>query len=275
VRLTKAAANFLCFALTFTLEVRVKAADLEKHAATLPTAYEVQEVPTGCLKDTELCAIKTYPSEKFKLKIGSADVVLDSTAALIRLSDHQIEYVSGVVWVKSDKEFSIRTEFGEIFLPEGAQVWLSRDASSVKIAATEGYVSVLPRGGKQKIAVDSGFENTLTKVDSSGVAESAAPMAIDFKNHVERWARLYDGKKVDFEKEVSQFHMVWVEAREKAAHIHQNLYERKVASVKYEQSRLAESRRAEEIKNRELRKSFRRHYYEALGLGGDSSSPSP
>jgi hypothetical protein len=243
----------LVFALAFILEVRVKAAGVQ-----LPDAEEILQEPKTCLMQSIECGMHTKIGEKFEFEMGESTIVMDQMTTIVRVSAEELRLVAGTIWVKTENRVIVRTEFGTSHLQDG-EIWVSRTSDRVTVATTRGKADIRPRGSSEKLLVEPGSENFLTKVDENGKAATGVPVAIAFGPHVERWARLFDGKKTEFEKEVGAFHKIWSEASEQAAGIHQELLERKIASVEEERQRKADAKHRAEAYDKSIRDMFRKH----------------
>lgn len=243
------------FVFVFTVDVRVLAKTVQ-----IPEARDLLQEPAGCLKSapmaTESCAVGTRAWEKGTLSFGDSTVVLDRSTAILLLGANEIRLVSGQIWLKSKSVFEVRTEFGSMKVEPG-EYWFDRDRERVRVGVIQGTARLYPRGAQDVLEVTPGLENWLGKVDASGEAQRGIPVVIQFKPHLQRWARLYAGTLKDFEKDVRDFHEVWLAASEYASEIHKALFERKVASLRAEHEKLEAARRRTEARTRELLRMFR------------------
>ena len=87
-------------------------------------------------------------------------------------------------------------------------------------------------------------------------------MPIAFKSHLERWARLFEGTRDEFESDARSFHESWREAAVESAEIHRNLFERKVASLKEAEATAAAERARLRARDRELVDRFKRKVFD-------------
>lgn len=248
-------ARLLVFAFTFSLEVRVKAAEIVQ----IPNASKILEQPTGCLEDlSATCAIGTGDGEKFKMELGGSFIQLDQSTSVIRRSAKDLELVSGTIWVKAKGEMNVRSEFGSAIVSEGAEAWVMRQRERMTVAAMSEGVRIVPRGSSEAIGLLAGTENWLGRVGVDGVAMSGVPTAIALEPHLARWARLYVGNRKQFEKDALKFRETWIEAGRATADIHRELHDRKVASVLSEKAEREEALRKKLARDREIREMFRR-----------------
>jgi hypothetical protein len=241
------------FFLTFSLEVRVKAGE----SVQLPEAKAPLMEPAGCLEEASLCAVKTREGEKFEIHAGANAIVLDQGTSVIRLSADEARLVWGTIWVKAKGSFTVKTEYGDATVKDG-EFWMSRTAERITVSATSTEVVLHPRGSNEKLAVSPGEENWVSRVNRNGFAETGVPKAIAFAEHIARWARLFEGKKKTFEKDVAEFHAVWSEASRRAAEFHQDLMNRKIASIESEKARRASEKKKRLDEERKLRDLFRK-----------------
>lgn len=243
------------FVFVFTVDVRVLAKTVQ-----LPEARSLLQEPAGCLNtvstSAESCAVGTRAWEKGTLSLGDSTVVLDRSTAILRLAPNEIRLVSGQIWLKAKSAFEVRTEFGSMKVEPG-EYWFDRDREKVRVGVIQGLARLYPRGAKEVLEVTPGLENWLGKVGESGEAQRGIPVAIQFKSHLERWARLYTGSRKDFEEDARAFHEVWLSASEYASEVHKTLFESKVASLRAEHERMEAARRRSEARTRELIRMFR------------------
>ncbi|HVK60252.1 MAG TPA: hypothetical protein VM432_01830, partial [Bdellovibrionales bacterium] len=191
--LSKPGLRIFLFLLAFTLEVRIAKAAFEE--------------PRGCLlSKAENCAVKTG-DEKFTLKFPNGEIVLDQSTAVI-LSEKKLVLVNGTVWVRAHGPVTVSTEFGDA--KSSGEFWVSRSTARMNVSAVSETVELTPRGASEALSVDPGLENYVSGVQKDGTAETGLPIAIPFSEHVTRWARLFTGKKADFEDQVDRFHATWV-----------------------------------------------------------------
>ena len=228
-------------------------------------ASEVLQEPKGCLKSKGACAIKTSEHDKFVLSRGELTIVLDRSTALIIEASSETRLVAGTIWVKSEKQATVRSEFGAVQILAKGEMWVSRTRDRMIVSAIDGDVILHPRGGAEEILVQPGNENWIGRVArQTGQAETGVPMAIPFRPHIERWARLYSGTKADFEIELRRFHGLWSEASEQAARTHKAEFDRKIASIESEKARRLEAERKAQAQNKELRALFRQRVFDGL-----------
>ena len=93
--------HFLLFLLAFQMEVRVRA------------AADSMQMPEGCLKTTEACAVQSVLTP-FRYK--KEDVKLHATAGstLSRQSDHQWKFMKGALWVEQGSGLEVETLYGSL-----------------------------------------------------------------------------------------------------------------------------------------------------------------
>ena len=246
----------------FTFEVRVRAAEASA-SVRLPLAGEVLQEPEGCLQKEGSCAIETGEGEKFVLETEGARLTLDAETTIVRVSGTQIRLVAGTVWVYPKAQFTVKTEFGEVIGFSG-EFWARRDQQKLWVSVVDRAIELIPRGQTKAAHLGAGMENWLGRVGKDGIATMGLPVAIPLKTQLERWARLYPGKKSQFEKDVQEFGARWAEASEEAAELHRQSYQRKVASLAAENARKKEERRKVEEVNKSLRDLFRTKVFQDM-----------
>lgn len=242
------------FVLVFSLEVRVRASVIQLRESESPI-----EQPEGCLdSEANPCAMQTGRGEKLEILVGQAKVVVDQESSIIRVSEKEIRLVAGAVWVKATKSspVSVRTEFGST--RGTSDFWVSREKEKMIVTAVHRDVEIFPRGSGEALVVPRGLENFIGRVGKNGQATVGLPTPIVPQPHLERWARLYSGKKAQFEKEVAEFRETWANSKDEAVVIHQALFQRKIASIDEARRQAEISRQKVESRNRELRDLFRR-----------------
>lgn len=258
VAVHRLAALFL-FLFVFTIDVRVKAADLSAD----PSADILQE-PGDCLEVIESsCAVQTGSGDRFELTLSKGKVILDRDTTVIRLNDHEVRLVAGTIWVKpeSKQKLFVRTEFGTASATH--EFWVMKEGDRSVVSATVKETEMIGRGSQETLLVPAGLENWMGRVTKSGRASTGLPSPIQPSPHLARWARLYTGKKAQFEKEVAAFKTTWSQARGEATQIQQALFERKLASLESAANERVKSRQKVEARNRELRDLFRRRVLNA------------
>lgn len=249
----------LLFLAAFLIEVRVKAESMQ-----LPITRELTEQPRACWnKDIEPCAVQTTNGEKSVLKFAGGVLTLDRSTTVVRLSASRLRVTGGAVWIKVPEAIEVLTEFGSFVLSShGGEAWIVNDGQRAIASAIDGGIDITPRGSRETLVIDPLFENWLGKAGPDGKARVGVPVAIAFKPHLKRWARLYNGPKSAFEVDAQKFHESWSQAVKEAADLHQTLFERKMASVEADSERRSVERKKVEQRNRELREIFRRKVFE-------------
>lgn len=241
------------FLFAFSLEVRVKAESIQ-----LPETESVLQEPKDCLLASVACALRTKRAEKYRLEFEGATVTLDQLTTVIREKSGTIRLVEGTVRVESERtRVSIKSEFGEAIVERG-EAWVRRDREKAYVTAVKGEAELRPRGSDEVLIVEAGFENWVSRVNDKGRAETGIPIALSLRDHLDRWARLFDGNKREFKEEADRFVDTWREATERAAALHKAVLERTVASAQEDRARKAEGRRKSEAADHELRALFRR-----------------
>lgn len=250
----KTALRLFLFILVFVLDVRVKA-----DIVALPNAREVAQEPDGCLLAASVCALKTTADEKFKLRLGESEVVLDASTAVIRQAENEVALLTGTIWVRSKGAFAVRTIYGEVRAPQG-EFWVQNSSGRTWVYAIEGALVLEPRAGElaNAIRLDPGEENWLGPVGLDGSGSSGVPRAIVPREHIRRWARLYAGTRKQFEQEVRTFHAHWSRVLAGVAEYHQSRAEARRQWLEEEHARALRIKAQEDARSAELRALFRK-----------------
>lgn len=270
--------QLLLFLATFVLEVRVRAeaahdahpAPHEAKSQAHSSGHEspvliVQQEPANCLKGKLACAVRTREGQTFELVLDEkTTVVLDFLSSIIRISNKEIRLVSGSVWIKSQGDFQVHSEFGDVVSTTPGEFWVTRTKERVTAKATEATVELRPRGSKENLTVDPGLQNTIGLIGLDGKAETGIPLAIPFKEHLNQWARVYRGPKKTFEEQVQAFHERWTSAAVESAVINKAIHDRMISSADEEKA-VEDAREAKVRAQREAdRKFFRSRVFDGL-----------
>lgn len=253
----------------------------ESKVLQLPISKKVTTEPKGCLAMIERekfsCAIRTESNEQFALEVANVHLTLDQDAAVIieKVVEKEFEtevdkekpnemkeslkvrLVRGILHVSSKEKVTLLSEFGNA-RTEGGEVWLQKSKDKLKVFATENPVELFPRGATEVIIVEPGFENYLTRVSQSGRSENGIPVVINYRDHIARMARTYQGRQDEFAKRVDEFREIWLPASRRAAEIHQELFTKRMAKVEEERQKEEEQRRQQENDKRHFRDLFRK-----------------
>lgn len=249
--LIRAFARAGLFVLVFSIDIRLRA--------------EVQE-PPSCWRGKGACAVRTADGERLPLSLEGGQVVLDGATTLLRVKTGELRLLAGQAWFRVQGPVSVGSEFGEIFAEEG-EFWLSRTSERMTVSAVSGSLKMKPRQGEglaeEELEIPQGLENWVGRVKfGTQRAQTGVPTAIPFQAHLSRWARLYRGGRAQFIKEAEAFHDMWLRATEEAAGVHQELFERKMASLREKQERDSEARKKVEARNHELIEMFKKRVFE-------------
>lgn len=221
--------QILIFVFAATIEVKVHAAEIISLRSELSPLQE----PLNCLDTGERCAVKTSSGRKHQLEVGENQVTLGSATSVVRLSANRVTLVSGTLLVKSEESFFIESEYGKIIF-KSAYAIVEKEAKKLNLRVIQGEAFIQPRGKNEMYAIEPGQTNWLGEVDRSGAAQTGMSIPIDFEDHALQWSSLYSQKKDQFKKELKEFAQVWRLASKKSAAYHQELAQRRVASLKDE-----------------------------------------
>jgi hypothetical protein len=230
----------------------------------LPKAKDVLQLPAGCLKaQTGECAVSTRAGERYVLTFGHSKLTMGSRTAIIVDDQSRVSLVRGVVWIEAGAAMTVRSEYGEARSGRG-EFWIVKSQDRVTVTAVDGEVELRPRGASDSLWLLPGLENHMGHVRSDGVAATGVPVPLNWRVHIRRWARLFDGSPAEFKERVMDFQEKWQGATLQAAAIHGELLARKVASLEAEHAAREDHRRKVEARNREMVEMFRRRVFGEL-----------
>jgi hypothetical protein len=234
----------------------VFAIDVRVHAET--------EEPERCWRGEGPCAVQTSRAEKLRISLGENQLVMDESTVVVRLGRNEVRLLAGTLWVRAGDAFSVHSEFGQFSISKG-EFWVSRTSDRVTGASVVGNLLLKPRsrgGAEEELEIVAGLENWVGKVQAvNGRAQTGVPMPIPLRTHFIRWAHLHVGGREQFLRDTEAFYKVWLAASTEAAGIHQELVQRKLATIAEDQTRNAEINRKVEARNHELVEMLRRRVF--------------
>jgi len=238
----------VAFALCFSIDVTVRAA--------MPGILRSPvEEPKNCLRRAEICAIGTYKGTKYELVVGSAHLILGQQTSLTRLERSRYILLSGELWVRTEDEIIVESEYGEVSVYHG-EALLSRTDRQLVVKSLNGQVKIHPKGGKD-LEVERGFENALYPVGKLGHAQTSIPQLIDLNATIKELGDLYIGDKRDFSEVIESIFDNWPETVNKASEFHSELAKRAIASDNIRVEKEMRRRQAIEAERRRLNELFR------------------
>lgn len=227
-----------------------------KEIITLGNASRVVQTPDSCLVGSGTCAFKTGPEEKYKIKLGTNEIVLDENTTLIRQSKNKITLVTGQIWVRAQDEIQIQTEYGTATAFEGNFLAKNRD-KKMELKAIDSDLMLTPKMSSKSLKLEAGEQNWLGPIDESRVASSGVPLPIRPSELVVNWSRLYTGTKADFEKDFKNFFSLWSSASERLAKLHSDITARQIASIESEIVRKKRLKENQDLETRRIKAWFR------------------
>ncbi len=253
--------HLLIFAFVFTIEVKVKAADI----VALPNTTQLTQEPNECWAQVgkisstapSMCALRTPAGEKFRFQLGKSQITMDDETSLLWQESGEITLLAGVVWVVAKDSVNLKTEYGLAQMTDGEFI-ISREPRSMWISAVDGALTLVPRKAKSGIRLEAGEENWLGPVDRAGVGTSGIPRAIFVPDLIQKWARLFPGTRQEFEEKVSEFHKNWSRHLASIATYHQDLAERRRQEIADEIATNKRMRAQQEARERDMRALFRK-----------------
>lgn len=259
------------FVIGFSVEVRVEAAervqlipiDLKKEKENKFSSAFLQE-PRGCLDSDAACALRIGARRLFVYEpvpgrqwTGGENTIFVRLDPCLSNGPCRMRFLEGVVRVTGE-ETLVETNLGD--LKARGEVFIERQGTGILIVNTGNLpVSFKGTGWSAEGEIPSGSEVKLELPNvKTGKTDVNLPLPFDFDKQVVREARFYTGKKADFQKRLETVAKVRTEAAPAIMSLHQNMAQRKIASVE-EVEKARQARRAKrEARDRELRALFRR-----------------
>lgn len=256
------------FLIGFSAEVRVEAAervqliaiDLDRERAN-PLSSALLEEPKNCLTDQNpshgSCALRVGSHRKYVVKMESREWTLTEKTVVVKLSDDRLRFIEGSIRIRG--ETTVETEQGEVLVHDEA--FLDRQGTQLTIVNTgRESVEFKGRGWDSSHEIPAGLEANIDLPNvKNGRSAVNLPLPFDFDRQVVREARIYDGKKADFPKKLEELNELRTHSAAVAADLHQQVVERKIATVEARRRELKEQRQKREARDRELRELFRRN----------------
>jgi hypothetical protein len=246
----------LAFFLSFTLDVRVHASQV----LTVPEVRDVIEQPPGCLNQ-KICSVMTKENQKYIWQVSDGRrVIVAPNSIVVKAADDRIRLVQGAVWIQSEGNITVETEYG-VARTEQNQFWVLRQDQKMWVRAPATAVTISARGAQEEMTVPAGCENWLGPVSRQGVGRSGFPQPIDLNDHMNQWARLRTGSKKEFSGEFEQFIKTWADAVAAIAVSHQQIAEREIASADEQRQRQIAAHERALREAQEIRALFRKKNY--------------
>ncbi len=232
-----------------------------KEIITLGNAARIVQSPDACLETSGVCAFKTGPDEKYKLKIGESQIVLDENTAIVRRSEKKLTLVTGQIWVRAKAEIEIEAEYGSAKAFEG-NFLAKNEGKKLDLKAIDADLILTPKMSEKSLKLEAGEENWLGPVDQTRTASSGLPLPIRPSELVVSWSRLYTGTKVEFKKDFKNFFNLWSAASERLAQFHAEVTKRQIASIENEIAHKKQIQENQTRENARIKAWFRKHSLE-------------
>jgi hypothetical protein len=255
------------FFLGFTVEVQVEAAErVQLRPVYVPaerlikTSSAVLEEPAKCLDQVEVvCAIRV--GHRRKLTIGQAEsreLVFGDGSIVIRLAPDRFRLIEGFVRVRGESLTTVEITSRTSIVISG-EAFVERFGDSVTVTNTGVRKVVLKSAEEEDGLIASGLEVHFDRPDvRTGKTQPGAPLPLDLERQVVREAKLHEGSKETFQARVEILLALRKQAAFKAAEIHEQIVNRKLASIELESQERIRKAAIYEARNRELRALFRR-----------------
>lgn len=262
----KSAGVFLLgFLLGFSVDVKVEAAErvqliginVEQERLN-PNSSALLEEPKNCLKEEGLCALRVGERRKFVYKPSERrEWTLAEKSVVVRIAEDRLRFIEGSIRIIGDLT-TIETEQGSLVVR--GEAFVDRKGEKLTVVNT-GQVPIefTGRGWPSAQEIPSGLEAHIDLPSvKNGRASVNLPLPLDYDNQVVREARLYQGKKEDFAKRLEEIQLLRTEAAAVSASLHQEMVERKIASIEAKEKANREIRGKREARDKELRALFRK-----------------
>lgn len=224
------------FLLAFQMEVRVRAAG------------DSIQLPEGCLKTKESCAVQSVTSP-FRFKKDDVKIHATAGSTLSRQSDHQWKFIKGALWVEQGSGLEIETLYGSLKAFQG-EYWVVEQSQRLLVRNVSAALKVNLRDGTE-LNVPEGFEFWMGGLNSEGKSEFGMIEPIKVASHLRLWNDLFEGDKEQFKEAVRHQKENWGDLAEKSGNFYKALVQREVASI-------AEQERQEDLKKQRQTEKVRR-----------------
>lgn len=244
-------ARLIAFALTFFLDVQVRAADHSAHH----DKHEKKHDET-CWGHQIPCAVQasdhrqTVSAQKFKMIMAPSSLANQSDATTVSL-------VKGEFYLDVAMPSKFKTPYGEFSCATACKGLVQRGEDEFTLKNLGGTWVFRRTGDKAEYSLESGLQVTIGEVTDKGVARMEVPQSLPWNLTVKQWARLFDGPVADFKKELTRFRSEWNTAVENSAQVQQGVAARAIASHERELEAARRRQQALEREEAELRKLFR------------------
>lgn len=266
----------LGFILGFSLDIRVKAEDSVqlRNITSLSLNRRVLQEPRGCFELTTKCAFQISVGRKLDIPFPGGRWNFSQNSMLIRQKDwSEMRLVEGML------RFQAEAGGRGIVVTDLVQVVLDGDSASIDVFVEKNkdHVRVINVGEHpvsiakrtvhgfqaQKESLPAGTEILVERPSSkTGEIEIGLPVPFDFEDQVIREARLFEGKKTDFQLRVAQLIERRNQAAQQVAPMHEAVAKRMIASVERQQEEVRIKKSKREARDRELRTMFRKRVLE-------------
>jgi hypothetical protein len=235
------------FLLGFSLDVRVHAAVLQQ--------------PAQCLqKETKPCAIFAR-SGIYTLKGQGWSFRLQEGGAVTLINANRIRLVTGRLDVTAKANLLVETLYGDVAV-QGGEALLDMTSKAVKVFGLSDSVKYRPRGADDFSVLAVGFQQSMGRVDHTGVAVSGYGSPAVTDQLVPLWSGFYSKNEINLLKDrLKAFQPAWHRAVEAAGPWYKETAQRQIASLE-EQRRKERQRREALLKDQQFyREMFRRRNF--------------
>lgn len=243
--------SFIIFILVFSVEIKVKAAELKTFS----------QKPKNCLekyisgRPLKECFIGSL-SRQAKLKIDDKEIIF-SKDTVVKLGVGQFTLVSGLVAIKSTKPTQVQTLIGNVKSEKG-EYWVEVDKDSA--TATNVFGDLVLEINNKKIDVLEKFEVSYWQTSASKQISHGVPKKVVVQVFLSQWSKLHFGSKEELLKNIEEFKSDYAGTVESESQLYQKVANRHIASLNEREN----NRKKAEQQKKDLEAQRKRLYFEKV-----------
>lgn len=243
---------FLLFFISFNLEVRVKAENIE--------SANLLQKPDQCIVSSsqEECFFSSVQGRN-RIKIKNLEINLFESS-LSKKMNEDISFLNGQVGLFSEKKYEIQTPYGKVLAEKGARLWLDINDEKMTLTSLNGKAFVIL--GSQKVELPQKFKITIWKTTGTKYPNYSVPAPVGVEEFLKIKLSFYDEKqsKKDFIQSLKEDREEIVELAEKSSLLYQKIAERHIASLQENERQL----KRKELEEQQKRLQQKRLYMEKV-----------
>lgn len=243
------------FSIVFAQEYK------EEAIFSLPLASKIYDEPQNCVKmDSLPCAIQTPFHHKKYVALDGGRITLSGSSAIQKISENKFRYILGVVWLNAiSEEIEVETEFGEIKVSGGLAYFLRDERNFIEIRNVTAKIIIIPKGKKQEVELPKFWANYLGPFSNKKKrSQLDLPRVYSFKDHLNKYARVYGGTRFEFRNDLQKHHFEWSAAVYSNSKFVENETKRIIASDVENKRIQKENKISREKREDEMKKFFRK-----------------